>query len=360
MSTQYKHSTSEVQGVFATNVVEFPPRASPRFSIVKAPKPFPPVRYMSDIEEETIEWLWKPYLPSGSVVLMFGVGGEGKSTITDNMGADISTGKPWPGQTVSRKPGKVLILSAEDDPAKIIKPRLRKAGADMSRIAILEEPFGIGGDGIARLEHYIVETGANFVVIDPIVEYLGGKVDMFRANEVRAVMGPLQKLARKHNIVILVVGHANKAAGVEALHRAQGSQDFSAAVRSALYVSKGVIEHVKSNYAAKAAPRSYSVDEDGLFEWGPETVVPEATTAKAKAKAKAFLIDLLANGAEVLATEAKAFAADEGIKEVTLNRAKVGLVETFARRINEDGLPDPKGKLTWFWRLDKSRTRMVK
>ena len=55
------------------------------------------------------------------------------------------------------------------------------------------------------------------VIIDPIQAYLGADVDMNRANEVRTIFMRLGQVAQRTGCAILLIGHLNKAAGMQSL-----------------------------------------------------------------------------------------------------------------------------------------------
>lgn len=76
------------------------------------------------------------------------------------------------------------------------------------------------------------------LILDPIQAYLGGGIDMNRANEARNITKQLGMLAEKYQCAILLIGHMNKAAGNKAVYRGMGSIDFFAVARSVLLVGR--------------------------------------------------------------------------------------------------------------------------
>ena len=79
-----------------------------------------------------------------------------------------------------------------------------------------------------ELKKAIVENNARLVIIDPIQAYLGADVDMNRANEVRPIFMRLGQVAQRTGCAILLIGHLNKAAGMQSLQRGLGSIDIAA------------------------------------------------------------------------------------------------------------------------------------
>lgn len=76
------------------------------------------------------------------------------------------------------------------------------------------------------------------MILDPIQAYLGGGIDMNRANEARDMTKRLGALAEKYKCAIILIGHMNKASGNKAAYRGMGSIDFFAVARSVLLVGR--------------------------------------------------------------------------------------------------------------------------
>jgi len=324
-------------------------------------KELPPLIYAKDVVERKLQWLWWPYIPANSATLMFGPGGMGKSHITVEIAAALSRGDPLPGQKLGPKPKqRILMLSAEDEFDTVLVPRLRRAEADLDRIAFPETPFTLDKTGLAMLEMYIKLFNASVIIIDPIVHYMGGKVDMFRSNEVREIMGGIHQLAIRTQTSILVVGHTRKGGDGADYEKVMGSADFSNAVRSGLYVTTTndgtkVLRHAKSNYApiGPSIPFSFGDGEDGHFTFGdPYEEDPSEQKAGSKKgptnrdNIETWLRTLLAAG-PVAAKEVEQAAKDEKFGMRTVARVKEGIAESFVRR--EDG------KVQWFWRLKEPK-----
>lgn len=326
-----------------------------------SPTPKTPARLpliaANTIKVRPLKWLWYPYMPDHAASLLFGPGGHGKSHITVDIAARISQGHPLPGEDgkVKRPPQRVLMMSAEDELDTVLVPRLIAAEADLTMIAFPADLFTIDENGLKRVERYIKEFKPKVVVIDPIVHFMGGKVDMFRSNEVREVMGGLHQIAIRTGTAILIVGHTRKGSEGEDYERAMGAADFTNAVRSALFVTKNpdgikVLRHVKTNYAPLGPSIPYAFS-DGSMEWG-EPFEESGKQSKAdpagekigkqKYQAISFLKIALKAG-PMAAKELEALAKDEGIAPRTLARAKPGLVESVAQRID--------GKMVWIWKL---------
>jgi len=208
-------------------------------------------RRMSDIEARPVSWLWPRRIARGKMSIIAGNPGVGKSQLTASIAAIATTGARWPVDGSTCTPGDVVFLSAEDDPADTIRPRLEAAGADLNRVHVMEAVIsGYTGKGLQQnrgfnmkqdldaLSNKIRELGdVAVVVIDPVSAYLG-EVDSHRNADVRALLAPLSAVAEQHNVAIVCVSHLNKSAASEALMRVTGSLAFVAAARAAFLVTQ--------------------------------------------------------------------------------------------------------------------------
>lgn len=310
---------------------------------------------MSTIEAKEVEWFWEPYLALGKLCTLDGDPGVGKTAITCAITAKVTRGQSLPGTTGHRQPENVLILNSEDDPNDTLRPRLDELGADVSRVFIPPEFFTIDTpDGRAKLKAAILSVQARLVFIDPIQAWMGGKVDMNKANEVRAIMGPLATIASETGAAIVIVRHVRKGlAGDKAIYRGLGSIDGIAAVRTGLFASndggRKLLRHIKSNIGplGMTIPFSYA----GTFQWGepfdddPTGGGPRKPTITTKPRnldiARTWLLKRLASGRQS-ASEILAAAQADGLTQTTLNRAKRDVVTT----INVGGV--------WYWELTQT------
>src|SRR5262249_10231095 len=106
---------------------------------------------VSDVEVEEVDWLWRPYIPLRKMTMRHGVEGVGKSWLLPAHAAAVTKGHGLPGGEEFES-GNVLMMSAEDCVADTIKPRLLKAGADVTRVFALNEPLSLDEMGLRRLE----------------------------------------------------------------------------------------------------------------------------------------------------------------------------------------------------------------
>jgi hypothetical protein len=298
---------------------------------------FPPevrlkCRTLSSVERTEIEWLWKNRFPQKNLTILEGDGGVGKSTVVADICSRWSAGLSLPDDDTVRAPMNILLLSAEDDPGAVLRPRFEAHNADLERVRIEDQALILDSGGLDALAEAIKTHQIDVVVIDPIVAFLGQKIDMNKGNDVRSVLGPLGSLARDLGCTFVVVRHFNKMRDGQASQRGAGSVDFRNAARSVLQVVRSeeqtyvVLE--KTNYAAKARTLPFSVQEGRLI-WGePCDLTADQLHGRGRGPAKRkfaeavdFLKDQLSDGPKLMDAVRKS-AADMGISEGTLRRAR--------------------------------------
>lgn len=202
-------------------------------------------RLASQITPEPIHWIWYGFLAQGKLSLLEGNPKLGKSTLTADIIARITTGSPFPGHTERREPRSVVLCSAEDGPADTIVPRLTVAGAELSRVSIAtgirlpdEREAWIGLDKhLDELEAHIREVEASLMIIDPLMAYLGD-VNAHKDQDVRAALGPLMAMLDRTGCAALLVRHLNKASGSDIVTRGGGSIGISGAARMGMFVGR--------------------------------------------------------------------------------------------------------------------------
>ena len=310
---------------------------------------------MSEVQSQEIEWLWYPFIPYGKLTIIQGDPGDGKTTMVLNLAAKLSKGEALDENMKVTEPVNVIYQTAEDGLADTVKPRLELAGADCERIIVIDESDKSLSMVDERLEEAIVRTGARLLILDPIQAYLGGGMDMNRANEARDMTKKLGALAEKTKCAIILIGHMNKASGNKAAYRGMGSIDFFAVARSVLLVGRvegepnaRAVVQIKNNLAAFGHPKAFALSEEG-FQWigDYEITVDEvlggiAPKANKMELAKQMLRELAETHSAVLSNEIFDRADELGISKRTLENAKKEL-GIRARKINN----------AWYWELDK-------
>jgi len=348
-----------------------PPTSSARATRADGTKRASLVR-LSEVRPQPVQWLWGGWIALGKIAIIDGDPGLGKSFLTLDIAARTSRGGTMPGDSpgvLTGTPSGVVLLTAEDDPADTLRPRLDAAGADVERIVALAGVKGDdGGDRMPRLgdleaiREAVVSVAARLIVIDPIMAYLGG--DAHRDNEVRQSLGPLSSLAAELSCAVLVVRHLNKSGGTHAVYRGGGSIAIIGAARTGMLVARDpddetarVLAPTKSNIAELPPSLGYRLTPSGdvaRIEWTGESshgagalLSTDETQPEARAvdEAGEWLAGELAAGPRPV-SEVKSASRAAGLSWRTLERAKAN-AEVQARRVSEDG--KPRGAGVWVW-----------
>ena len=311
---------------------------------------------MSDVELTPVEWLWKPYLPFGKLSVLQGNPGEGKTYFAMHLAAACTNGKLLPNME-RMEPFNVIYQTAEDGLGDTVKPRLIEAGADLDRVLVIDDSDVQLTLSDERIEKAIIENNARLVIIDPIQAYLGADVDMNRANEVRPIFMRLGQVAQRTGCAILLIGHLNKAAGMQSLQRGLGSIDIAAAVRSVMFIGKlkhdptmRILTHEKSSLAPPGVSLAFSLGDEGGFRWVGEYditademlsgIEPQRETKTQQAKD--LICTLLAGGKQVFSEDIDKAALERGIPGRTVRDAKRELGDALKSKIVE-------GRKKVFW-----------
>jgi hypothetical protein len=253
------------------------------------------------------------------------------------------------------EPTTVIYQTAEDGLADTVKPRLELAGADCERIVVIDESDKSLSMVDERLEEAIQKTKAKLLILDPIQAYLGGGMDMNRANEARDMTKKLGALAEKYKCAIVLIGHMNKASGNKAAYRGIGSIDFFAVARSVLLVGRveeepelRAVVQIKNNLAAFGHPKAFSLSESG-FQWvgdyeitADEVLGGIAPKANKLEQARNLLREFADKTNIVPSSEVFELADEHSISKRTLENAK-----------KELGIKAKKINNSWYWDLSK-------
>jgi putative DNA primase/helicase len=289
------------------------------------------------VKIESIDWLWPNRFARGKLGLLGGNPERGKGLIIADTFSRITRGAPWPCNEGTAPKGNLVLLQQEDDLNDTVAPRLRAAGADMSRVRILGMIRKVDGSGrrmfdlnndLPKLWNVLDSLDDPVMLaIDPLTAYIG-RLNASSGNEVRSALTPLVDLLKHFHVAGLGIMHFNKKIDVDnALARIADSVAFGALARHCFVVTDDpenerlLLVKAKNNLAPDVKALSYSIravhagndHRDGRaiyaprVEWGHEHVEISATQAmRAEAngtaatnprkEAKDFLSDILANG----------------------------------------------------------------
>jgi hypothetical protein len=320
-------------------------------------KPRAIVHRLADVERENVTWMWQGFLPHKKLVIVDGMPGVGKSTLTADIAAKVSTGATFPCGTENRARG-VLFLAVEDGVADTIRPRVEAAGGDVERVYAMSGVEIQGQESAPDLSKHIeiirnlvIEHDIGLIIIDPIMALLGANVDSYRDQDVRSITTPLARLAEELDVIVLVVRHPNKSISSNALMRGGGSMAFIGAARVGWVVGKDpsdesrrILAIAKSNLAMMADSLQFQLVTDEQFgcariEWLGKSMVsadilysePNQDERNQTDEAMEWLQDFLGDS-EIDSKVAKQKAGDAGISEKALRRAREKLDVRVIRR----------------------------
>ena len=277
-----------------------------------------PMLCYKDIEQTSVEWLWFPYIPFGKLTIIQGNPGEGKTYFAMMLTAACTNRKLFPNME-DVEPFNVIYQTAEDGMGDTIKPRLVEAGADLSRVMVIDDSEEVLTLSDDRIEKAVRQNHVRLVIIDPVQAFIGADVDMNRANEVRPVFRKLGMIAEKTSCAIVLIGHLNKSSGTQSTYRGLGSIDIMAAVRSLIFIGKvrkdpttRVLIHEKSSLAPPGETMAFKLGDEEGFRW---------------VGAYEISADELLDGKEGKATETKLERGAKLIQELLVDKNEISIRE---------------------------------
>ena len=219
---------------------------------------------LGEVQTESVDWLVPGLIARGEMSLIGADGGTGKGIYYSQMIAAVTTGKqndffPDP----PKAPGKVLILSGEDDPRKVLRPRLLAAGADLSRVEVVtsESYYSKKGELLTidseSLRLKIEKMKPDLVINDPLQAFLPPDVQMCNRNEMRGAITPFKSFCAAVNAAGLTVCHTNKKSNVAGRQRLSDSSDLWDLSRCVVMLGYSKADEAvyasveKNSYAAK-------------------------------------------------------------------------------------------------------------
>ena len=323
----------------------------------------------SEITAKAIDWIWPGRVAVGKLTVIAGDPGKGKSFLSLDIAARLSTGSPFPdGHTPTV--GTTLLITDEDDSEDTIKPRLLALNANTSKITRLKavkvkgQEFNWTLKLVKMLTHAVKRIpDLRLIIIDPLFSYFGGAKSADPA-EVNAMLGQLNAWADEHGIAVVALVHMTKdSKETNALYRSMGSIGVVGKARLAFLVAPDktdpelrVMAQTKANSAAPAPTIAYkivstTVSEGGLqintarVEWQTgdysHLTADELITkdrSEGKQDAEDFLREVLTKPTP--SKEITDLAKARGITYDTLRRAR----EKIGIRAEKQGLNGP-----WIW-----------
>ena len=191
----------------------------------------------AEVKPENLVFLWPQRVPLKFGTAFLGDPDMGKSLMSLDLMARLSRGKPFlDGAENPHGVVESILLSTEDDANAIIVPRLMVAGADLSKIHLVDTVRLFDGEealeeerqltlesDLAVIREKIASNPAiKLLVIDPLSNYLGSR-NLMKEQEVRSVLMPVVTMAQELSIAVIVIMHHSKTEGRSAMHKAIGA-----------------------------------------------------------------------------------------------------------------------------------------
>jgi hypothetical protein len=321
----------------------------------------------SEIAIKPTHWAWAGRIPIGSLILIAGREGTGKSTVMYDLAAKMTLGEL--DGSFKGDPRTVVVSAFEDSWAQTIVPRLVAAGADLHRVVRIDAVDVAGSEvqmslprDVADLKDICAAEQVGMVLLDPLMSALDASM---KGNDYQAVyhaLLPIVRLAETASIAVVGVTHFNKTTEGDPLTRIMGNRAFATTVRGVLVVhsDKGgdddplddqgppvehfLLGHAKNNLGRKLPTLLYSLEgvhvadtDDGpvyapQIVWEGETdrtveaamveeSRPGSQRGTAKDAAKAWLSGAMSDGLWHVAGDVKSAAELEGHAPRTVQRA---------------------------------------
>lgn len=224
----------------------------------------------SAIKAEAPEWVngLEGFVPFKAITLLAGEQGTNKSTFACYLAALIT----------QFYDGDVMYITTEGDPGVEIKPRLIAAGADVERCHFVRRALD-GFEGIVsfpgdirELEAEVKHTGTRLIVIDPVLAHVDVE-DTNNDNSIRTALAPLQMMAQRNNLIVLLIAHINKDKSTDPFKRVGGSKGLTGVARSNLMMGKlydghelRAVASFKSSWADPAHALTFRISSEFVGE----------------------------------------------------------------------------------------------
>jgi putative DNA primase/helicase len=320
--------------------------------------------YLADIDHRPIEWLWQDRLAAGTLAMLSGDPGSGKTWVALAIAAALSQGRvpATPDAKATHEPCTILYATTHNGGPELVRPRFASLNGDPARMVLLRgvldpgsaQPASLSLRDTAMLQDALERTNARLLIIDPLHSYLWA-LDRHRANGPARAFDNLAQIAEKHRCCILLVRHLRK--------RGQGvaSIELSAAVRTEFLAASSPdspnnpsLVQLKSNLGRLAPSLGYTIDQTGAFFWtGPSKLTPQDVLTDRpvgaglpmRRHAAEWLRQTLCDGRLSQGT-VEAAAQRDGVCMITVRRAKcdLGILST------RDSVNSP-----WYWTLPQDQ-----
>jgi AAA domain len=232
---------------------------------MKAPTCYTEVDVAALLGEPDMEtdWRCEGIVADGSVTLLAGSAGDGKTWLAHGLAAGVARGEPFAGIDCTK--GNALVIDAEMGARMSIK-RFRIAGIGPE--VALVDAMGLdlsNDDDFAFLAWDIERKGANFVVLDSLRKLTPGKREN-DSDDMAPLVAKIGKLARDANAAIILIHHRGKGES----HAYRGSTAIGDQSDAVAILSRKEGNLRRLTYKGGKAPRYAPEPDDFFLRFAPE------------------------------------------------------------------------------------------
>lgn len=280
----------------------------------------------SEITPKPVHWIWQDRIAQGTLALLAGREGIGKSTIAYDLAASLTRGE-LPG-VYRDQPKAVAVAATEDSWSHTIVPRLMAAKADLNRVLRVDVTTAEGvstGLSLPRdldaLERLVRQEHCGLILLDPLISRLSDRLDTHKDADVRQALEPLTALADRTRVALLGLIHVSKGSGTDPLTAIMGSRAFAAVARSVLFAMKDpdnetnrFLGFPKNNLGRSDLPSvAYSIQSTVVLETNEGPIITGRVLWGSETSQS--ITDLLQAGEEASGARSAAAEAAEWLRE---------------------------------------------
>jgi hypothetical protein len=257
------------------------------------PPKLAPIRFVEGEAIPCREWTVPGWIPKRKVTLIQGDGGDGKTSLMQQLQSSCATGLPWLGLAVKECPSIGFYTEDEERDLKIRQAAIDAAyglscanDGKMSLFSRTDQDNELivfsasGKPELTRFYRQVVEAAMDFcaglVTLDVAVDLFGG--DEIKRRQVRAFMALLNALARTIDGAVVLSSHVSQSA-IRTQGGHSGSTDWSNAARSRLYLCRpkdedgvGLNARILTRKKAQFASAGDAIN----LHWKDDVIIPDS------------------------------------------------------------------------------------
>lgn len=336
------------------------------FVPLRAGGPLTRIYCAADVPERETEWVWQDRVPIGHVTAIVGPRGTGKSYLVAEMAARLSKGDPWPDDPQTEGDvAETLIITAEEDIATDILPRLRACGADLSNVHVVDFRDTDGKSGTLTGE--VIEEmadhlhGLKLIVIDPFAKLIGDGIER-RVGDLKTLLDQLAAIAARRGVGIVLVNASDKVSAGKAPRCGVDVLPFLDASARAIWTVEedpgqaGRLLWLPSRVNVGPGREGLAFRIDGAprkVVWDPEPVALRADDFKPAAQRRMTKVAAAANWLQAFLATGSRPSADVREASALAGISRGSLYEAKSRLgiLSVKETDTPNG--SWSWRLVK-------